>query len=192
MNTIPEIRLLLLHFSPNESSSVVIAWQIWWLIPRRTRVSYYLQYLRIRLVEIFETIALAHDLVQNRVTASSLTPPCWVIGSPEKHQAPQKTTLEALALAARAKIFQQLYLFQSAEVAQMSTQLHLLFWEVAGMFWHGSALLLVTCSVSGTYGIDMILILIWALQLILPWCREEWKAKPAKGHPGKKPDLSSL
>lgn len=124
INAIPEIRLLLLHFSPNESTSVVIALQIWWLIPRRTRVSQYLQYLRIRLVEIFETITLARDLVQNRVTGSSLTPPCCIIGSSEKHQAPQETTLKALALAARAKIFQHLYLFQSAEVVQISTQLH--------------------------------------------------------------------
>lgn len=98
INMIPENRLLLLRFSPNESSSVVIMWQLWRLVnnnPKKNKGFIVLAVFKNQVGRnVWNPLALTHDLVQKGITASSLTPPSWIIGGSEKQRAPQEIRLE--------------------------------------------------------------------------------------------------
>lgn len=144
INTIPENTLLLLHFCPNESSFAVITWQLWWLInnnPKKYTVSQYLQWLRIMLTEEKCLKPSCFDMQPCPDRSHCLISDATELNYQKFRKAARftgnytgNTPHKALALATRAKIFQHLLLFRSAEAAQMLTQLHLLFWEVTSVF----------------------------------------------------------
>ena len=98
INTIPENRLLLLHFSPNESSCAVITWQLCRLInnnPKKNKGFIVLAVFKNQVGRnVWNSLASTRDLVQKGVTASSLIPLSWIIEGSEKQQAPQEITLE--------------------------------------------------------------------------------------------------
>lgn len=98
VDTILENRVLLLHFSPNESSFAVITWQLWRLInnnPKKNKGFIVLAVFKNQVGRnVWNLLASACNLVQEGVTTSALTPPSWITGGSEKQQVPREMTLE--------------------------------------------------------------------------------------------------